>query len=199
ELARSYRGTLVGHGIQSGSVLLLATPSSTSCTLAPACTCRPRASSPSSPPQQQQQQQSSASTKQRRRQRQPQSSPPSSSSSSSPPATCATSCARPASWASSVTRTSVRMLGVRDEGTAVMIVTEFMENGSLDAYLRRRDGQLSEGALLGMLAGVSDFGLSRAVDDQDVDPAYVSSWGGKIPIRWTAPEAIRCRALHDGQ
>ncbi|XP_078741943.1 ephrin type-A receptor 4a-like [Lampetra fluviatilis] len=92
-----------------------------------------------------------------------------------------------------------------------MIVTEFMENGSLDAYLRRRDGQLSEGALLGMLAGVasgmcylsamgyvhrdlaarnvlvdsgvackvSDFGLSRAVDDQDVDPAYVSSW-----VRW---------------
>ncbi|XP_054374473.1 ephrin type-B receptor 4-like, partial [Molothrus ater] len=43
---------------------------------------------------------------------------------------------------------------------------------------------------------VSDFGLSRALDgDRDNDPTYTSSLGGKIPIRWTAPEAIAFRTF----
>ena len=31
---------------------------------------------------------------------------------------------------------------------------------------------------------VADFGLSRGVDDSD----YYISHGGKIPVKWTAPE-----------
>lgn len=38
---------------------------------------------------------------------------------------------------------------------------------------------------------VSDFGLSRTFEN---DPrATYTTQGGKIPIRWTAPECLRCR------
>ncbi|NXQ31870.1 EPHB3 protein, partial [Alaudala cheleensis] len=44
-----------------------------------------------------------------------------------------------------------------------------------------------------LVCKVSDFGLSRALDgDKDT---YTSSQGGKIPIRWTAPEAIESRTF----
>ncbi|KAJ8374266.1 hypothetical protein SKAU_G00048460 [Synaphobranchus kaupii] len=106
-----------------------------------------------------------------------------------------------------------------------MIVTEFMENGALDSFLRLNDGQFTVIQLVGMLRGiaagmkylsdmnyvhrdlaarnilvnsnlvckVSDFGLSRFLEDDPNDPTYTSSLGGKIPIRWTAPEAIAYR------
>ncbi|XP_068034177.1 ephrin type-B receptor 4 [Anomalospiza imberbis] len=45
-----------------------------------------------------------------------------------------------------------------------------------------------------LVCKVSDFGLSRALDG-DSDPTYTSSLGGKIPIRWTAPEAIAFRTF----
>ncbi|XP_061549717.1 ephrin type-B receptor 3 [Phycodurus eques] len=44
-----------------------------------------------------------------------------------------------------------------------------------------------------LVCKVSDFGLSRFLDDTSADPTYTSSLGGKIPIRWTAPEAIAFR------
>ncbi|XP_016106582.1 ephrin type-B receptor 3-like [Sinocyclocheilus grahami] len=44
-----------------------------------------------------------------------------------------------------------------------------------------------------LVCKVSDFGLSRFLDDNSSDPTYTSSLGGKIPIRWTAPEAIAFR------
>nr|XP_023865134.1 ephrin type-B receptor 3-like [Salvelinus alpinus] len=44
-----------------------------------------------------------------------------------------------------------------------------------------------------LVCKVSDFGLSRFLDDSSADPTYTSSLGGKIPIRWTAPEAIAFR------
>ncbi|NXH14706.1 EPHB4 protein, partial [Bucco capensis] len=45
-----------------------------------------------------------------------------------------------------------------------------------------------------LVCKVSDFGLSRAlVEENSADPTYTSSLGGKIPIRWTAPEAIAFR------
>ncbi|XP_063319935.1 ephrin type-A receptor 2 isoform X1 [Pelmatolapia mariae] len=104
-----------------------------------------------------------------------------------------------------------------------MIVTEYMENGALDRYLRDHDGEISSFQLVGMLRGiaagmkylsdmsyvhrdlaarnilvnnnmeckVSDFGLSRVLED-DPEGTYTTS-GGKIPIRWTAPEAIAYR------
>ncbi|XP_033281458.1 ephrin type-A receptor 5 isoform X11 [Orcinus orca] len=108
-------------------------------------------------------------------------------------------------------------------GKPVMIVTEYMENGSLDTFLKKNDGQFTVIQLVGMLRGiaagmkylsdmgyvhrdhaarnilinsnlvckVSDFGLSRVLED-DPEAAYTTR-GGKIPIRWTAPEAIAFR------
>ena len=36
---------------------------------------------------------------------------------------------------------------------------------------------------------IADFGLSRALQDAD----YYISHGGKIPVKWTAPEALHYR------
>uniref|UniRef100_A0A8C7Q196 receptor protein-tyrosine kinase n=1 Tax=Oncorhynchus mykiss TaxID=8022 RepID=A0A8C7Q196_ONCMY len=102
----------------------------------------------------------------------------------------------------------IRLEGVVTKSRPVMIITEFMENGALDSFLRQNDGQFTVIQLVGMMRGiaagmkylaemnyvhrdlaarnilvnsnlvckVSDFGLSR-----------------KIPVRWTAPEAIAYR------
>uniref|UniRef100_A0A4W5LXY9 Ephrin type-A receptor 7 n=1 Tax=Hucho hucho TaxID=62062 RepID=A0A4W5LXY9_9TELE len=117
----------------------------------------------------------------------------------------------------------IHLEGVVTRSKPVMIITEYMENGSLDSFLRRHDGQFTIIQLVGVLRGiaagmtyladlgyihrdlaarnilvnsnlvckVSDFGLSRVLED-DPDAAYTTS-GGKIPIRWTAPEAIAYR------
>ncbi|XP_028328183.1 ephrin type-A receptor 4-like isoform X1 [Gouania willdenowi] len=126
----------------------------------------------------------------------------------------------------------IRLEGVVTRCKPLMIITEYMENGSLDAFLRKHDGQFTVIQLVGMLRGiasgmkylsdmnyvhrdlaarnilvnsnlvckVSDFGLSRVLED-DPEAAYTAreatgtylSPGGKIPIRWTAPEAITYR------
>ncbi|XP_031436980.1 ephrin type-A receptor 7 isoform X1 [Clupea harengus] len=139
----------------------------------------------------------------------------------------------------------VHLEGVVTRGKPVMIVIEYMENGSLDGFLRKHDGQFTVIQLVGMLRGiaagmrylsdmgyvhrdlaarnilvnsnlvckVSDFGLSRVIDDdpeavyttagkmQDImnlifTPAtdlHFTEQGGKIPVRWTATEAIQYR------
>ncbi|XP_074858258.1 ephrin type-B receptor 5 isoform X2 [Carettochelys insculpta] len=119
----------------------------------------------------------------------------------------------------------IRLEGVVTKSRPVMIVTEFMENGSLDSFLRQREGQFSVLQLVGMQRGiaagmrylsdmnyvhrdlaarnilvnsnlvckVSDFGLSRFLEDDASNPTYTGALGGKIPIRWTAPEAIQYR------
>ncbi|XP_044855181.1 ephrin type-B receptor 5 isoform X1 [Mauremys mutica] len=159
----------------------------------------------------------------------------------------------------------IRLEGVVTKSRPVMIVTEFMENGSLDSFLRisrpvswrcdgdndetlngslwgqcvenllslarspsgrwQREGQFSMLQLVGMQRGiaagmrylsdmnyvhrdlaarnilvnsnlvckVSDFGLSRFLEDDASNPTYTGALGGKIPIRWTAPEAIQYR------
>ncbi|CAF0852909.1 unnamed protein product [Adineta ricciae] len=113
--------------------------------------------------------------------------------------------------------------GVVTKHHPIMIVTEYMENGSLDAYLRTNEGNklLDALQLTRMLRGiasgmrylsdmkyvhrdlaarnilvnkdlvckVADFGLSREIDEGD---SYTTK-GGKIPIRWTAIEAIDYR------
>ncbi|XP_064877828.1 ephrin type-A receptor 8-like [Oncorhynchus nerka] len=125
----------------------------------------------------------------------------------------------------------IHLEGVVTRSKPVMIITEYMENGSLDSFLRRHDGQFTIIQLVGVMRGiaagmtyladlgyihrdlaarnilvnsnmvckVSDFGLSRVLED-DPDAAYTTSvmrfcslQGGKIPIRWTAPEAIAYR------
>ncbi|XP_072411172.1 ephrin type-A receptor 7 isoform X1 [Chiloscyllium punctatum] len=117
----------------------------------------------------------------------------------------------------------VHLEGVVTRGKPIMIVIEYMENGALDAFLRKHDGQFTVIQLVGMLRGiaagmryladmgyvhrdlaarnilvnsnlvckVSDFGLSRVVED-DPEAVYTTT-GGKIPVRWTAPEAIQYR------
>ncbi|XP_061774264.1 LOW QUALITY PROTEIN: ephrin type-A receptor 6 [Nerophis ophidion] len=117
----------------------------------------------------------------------------------------------------------IRLEGVVTKSRPVMIVVEYMENGSLDSFLRQHDGHFTVIQLVGMLRGiasgmkylsdmgyvhrdlaarnilvnsnlvckVSDFGLSRILED-DPEAAYTTT-GGKIPIRWTAPEAIAYR------
>ncbi|CAF3631267.1 unnamed protein product [Rotaria socialis] len=113
--------------------------------------------------------------------------------------------------------------GVVTKHHPIMIVTEYMENGSLDAYLRANEGnkcldalqltRMLRGIASGMkylsdmkyvhrdlaarnilvnkdlICKVADFGLSREIDDGD---SYTTK-GGKIPIRWTAIEAIDYR------
>ncbi|XP_033920602.1 ephrin type-A receptor 5 isoform X11 [Melopsittacus undulatus] len=118
----------------------------------------------------------------------------------------------------------IHLEGVVTKSKPVMIVTEYMENGSLDTFLKKNDGQFTVIQLVGMLRGiasgmkylsdmgyvhrdlaarnilinsnlvckVSDFGLSRVLED-DPEAAYTTRLGGKIPIRWTAPEAIAFR------
>ncbi|XP_026996982.1 ephrin type-A receptor 5 [Tachysurus fulvidraco] len=117
----------------------------------------------------------------------------------------------------------IHLEGVVTKSKPVMIITEYMENGSLDSFLKKNDGQFTVIQLVGMLRGiasgmrylsdmgyvhrdlaarnilvnsnlvckVSDFGLSRVLED-DPEAAYTTR-GGKIPIRWTAPEAISYR------
>ncbi|XP_031180203.1 ephrin type-A receptor 6-like isoform X2 [Sander lucioperca] len=40
-----------------------------------------------------------------------------------------------------------------------------------------------------LVCKVSDFGMSRVLEDDEPEAAYTAT-GGKIPIRWTAPESI---------
>ncbi|XP_065286572.1 ephrin type-B receptor 2 isoform X5 [Dermacentor albipictus] len=113
--------------------------------------------------------------------------------------------------------------GVVTKSNPIMIITEYMENGSLDTFLRANDGKFQTIQLVGMLRGIAagmqylaemnyvhrdlaarnvlvnanlvckiaDFGLSREIESA-TEGAYTTR-GGKIPVRWTAPEAIAFR------
>uniref|UniRef100_H2YLK2 receptor protein-tyrosine kinase n=1 Tax=Ciona savignyi TaxID=51511 RepID=H2YLK2_CIOSA len=116
----------------------------------------------------------------------------------------------------------IQLKGVVTKSIPAMIITEFMENGSLDKFLQVVN-ELTASRLLEMLRGiasgmnylssikyihrdlaarnilvssdlvckVSDFGLSRTLEN---DPqATYTTQGGKIALRWTAPECIRFR------
>lgn len=117
----------------------------------------------------------------------------------------------------------LQLKGVITRHKPVMIISEFMESGSLDQFLQRNRGKLTMPEMLHLLRGiangmhylsqmqyvhrdlaarnilvgsdltckVSDFGLSRVLDN---DPhATYTTQGGKIALRWTAPESIRFR------
>ncbi|KAK6028168.1 hypothetical protein OSTOST_05787 [Ostertagia ostertagi] len=111
----------------------------------------------------------------------------------------------------------IRLIGVVTRSEPAMIVTEFMSNGSLDHLLRGKDArgeEMSWPRIVDMLRGIAsgmkyltdkgyvhrtrslpakiaDFGLSRGVDDS-AEQEYTTN-GGKIPVRWTSPEAITHR------
>lgn len=116
----------------------------------------------------------------------------------------------------------VRLEGVVTLSHPLMIVTEYMENGSLDTFMRLNENKLPLPQILRMLGDVAsgmrylsdmnyihrdlaarnilisrdlvckvaDFGLSREIADESLE--YTTK-GGKIPIRWTAPEACNFR------
>ncbi|XP_067029898.1 ephrin type-A receptor 3-like [Acropora muricata] len=118
----------------------------------------------------------------------------------------------------------IRLVGVVTQSCPMMILTEFLESGSLDHFLKTRKGQLTTIQLLeiardvacgmvylsemnfihrdlaarnilvgeNMSCKVSDFGLSRELADDNPDSEYETQ-GGKIPVRWTAPEALQSR------
>nr|CAH8832670.1 unnamed protein product [Trichobilharzia regenti] len=118
----------------------------------------------------------------------------------------------------------VQLIGLVTQSEPKMIIIEFMENGSLDNFLRCSGGKLATEQLLYMLRDiasgmnylahlnfvhrdlaarnilvdkfntckVSDFGLTRKVGSDTAEDAYTFT-GGKVPIRWTAPEAIMYR------
>ncbi|XP_014678676.1 PREDICTED: ephrin type-A receptor 5-like [Priapulus caudatus] len=118
----------------------------------------------------------------------------------------------------------IYLQGVVTKSNPVMIITEYMENGSLDTFLRTNDGKFQCIQLVGMLRGIAsgmkylsemnyvhrdlaarnvlvndslvckiaDFGLSREIETNTAEGAYTTR-GGKIPVRWTAPEAIAFR------
>ena len=44
-----------------------------------------------------------------------------------------------------------------------------------------------------LVCKIADFGLSREISESSIDGAYTTR-GGKIPVRWTAPEAIAFRS-----
>lgn len=110
----------------------------------------------------------------------------------------------------------VKLVGIVDRTDKTLIVSEFMEMGSLIDFLRSRGRtKITKSQLLGFakdtseamcyleekmvvhrdlaarnvllsennVAKVTDFGLARQ--------AQIEVQGGKLPIKWTAPEALK--------
>uniref|UniRef100_A0A3B5MNE8 receptor protein-tyrosine kinase n=1 Tax=Xiphophorus couchianus TaxID=32473 RepID=A0A3B5MNE8_9TELE len=103
----------------------------------------------------------------------------------------------------------LKLEGVVTRTPPERIITEFMENGPLDGFLRENEGQFSVLQLVGMLRGVGAgmrYLSERNFVHRDlaarnvlVNSNLVCKWichlyqGSKIPVRWTAPEAFQHR------
>nr|XP_025848028.1 ephrin type-A receptor 10 [Vulpes vulpes] len=113
----------------------------------------------------------------------------------------------------------VRLEGVITRGSTLMIVTEYMSHGALDSFLRRHEGQLAAGQLLGLLPGLasamkylSEMGYvhrglaARRVlvtsglickisgfgrGPRDRAEAVYTTMSGRSPALWAAPETLQ--------
>ncbi|XP_055013130.1 ephrin type-A receptor 7-like [Boleophthalmus pectinirostris] len=114
----------------------------------------------------------------------------------------------------------IRLEGVITTGNTMMIVEESMSNGSLDAFLRKHEGQLSVIQLMDMLTGVAsgmkyltEMGFVhkrlaahkvlvnsnlcckvsgfRPLQEDKIEAVYTTLHGGKSVVLWSAPEAIQ--------
>ncbi|XP_060062166.1 ephrin type-A receptor 10 [Erinaceus europaeus] len=113
----------------------------------------------------------------------------------------------------------VRLEGVVTRGSTLMIVTEYMSHGALDSFLRRHEGQLVAGQLMGLLPGLasamkylSEIGYvhrglaARRVlvssdlickisgfgrGPRDRAEAVYTTMSGRSPALWAAPEMLQ--------
>uniref|UniRef100_A0A2K5K291 Ephrin type-A receptor 10 n=1 Tax=Colobus angolensis palliatus TaxID=336983 RepID=A0A2K5K291_COLAP len=113
----------------------------------------------------------------------------------------------------------VRLEGVVTRGSTLMIVTEYMNHGALDGFLRRHEGQLVAGQLMGLLPGLasamkylSEMGYvhrglaARRVlvssdlvckisgfgrGPRDRAEAVYTTMSGRSPALWAAPETLQ--------
>uniref|UniRef100_A0A2K5ERB1 Ephrin type-A receptor 10 n=1 Tax=Aotus nancymaae TaxID=37293 RepID=A0A2K5ERB1_AOTNA len=113
----------------------------------------------------------------------------------------------------------VRLEGVVTRGSTLMIVTEYMSHGALDSFLRRHEGQLVAGQLMGLLPGLasamkylSEMGYvhrglaARRVlvssdlvckisgfgrGPRDRAEAVYTTMSGRSPALWAAPETLQ--------
>nr|XP_023488996.1 ephrin type-A receptor 10 isoform X3 [Equus caballus] len=113
----------------------------------------------------------------------------------------------------------VRLEGVVTRGSTLMIVTEYMSHGALDGFLRRHEGQLAAGQLMGLLPGLasamkylSEMGYvhrglaARRVlvsssllckisgfgrGPRDRAEAVYTTMSGRSPALWAAPETLQ--------
>ncbi|CAI5781857.1 ephrin type-A receptor 10 isoform X1 [Podarcis lilfordi] len=111
----------------------------------------------------------------------------------------------------------VRLEGVVTRGNPMMTVMEYMENGVLDSFLRRHEGQLMASQLIGMLQGIAsgmkyltEMGYIHKklaahnilvngelvckisgfrVGQEEKMETVFSTLGGKNLVLWLAPEA----------
>ncbi|XP_036087840.1 ephrin type-A receptor 10 isoform X4 [Rousettus aegyptiacus] len=113
----------------------------------------------------------------------------------------------------------VRLEGVVTRGSTSMIVTEYMSHGALDGFLRRHEGQMVAGQLMGLLPGLasamkylSEMGYvhrglaARRVlvssglickisgfgrGPRDRAEAVYTTMSGRSPALWAAPETLQ--------
>uniref|UniRef100_A0A3Q1J791 receptor protein-tyrosine kinase n=1 Tax=Anabas testudineus TaxID=64144 RepID=A0A3Q1J791_ANATE len=95
----------------------------------------------------------------------------------------------------------IRLEGVVTKSRPTMIITEFMENGALDSFLRQNDGQFPVIQLVGMLRGIASgmrYLAEMSYVHRDLAARNIlvnSNLVCKVSdfVRWTAPEAIAYR------
>ncbi|KAG7166655.1 Tyrosine-protein kinase CSK-like 1 [Homarus americanus] len=99
----------------------------------------------------------------------------------------------------------VNLLGLVFEDSCILLVTEFMSKGSLVDYLRHACSGMeyleSQKVVHRDLAArnvlISEEGVAKVCDFGLAHEMNLKLDGGKFPIKWTAPEALRHSPLAD--